>query len=104
MKNSKLFLRGILNSLGVIAYVFLLVLVMNSAQDIFKAENELIAPMIFLILFVFSALITGALILGRPITLYLNGAKKEGLKLLFYTGISLFILLAIAFVVLFLTK
>jgi hypothetical protein len=42
-------------------------------------------------------LVTGGLILGRPIMLYLDGQKKEGVKLLFYTGASLFILLILAF-------
>jgi hypothetical protein len=98
MKNSKLILTAILNSLGVAIYVFLISLIMTNGDKIFgSVDNEAMAPLAFLLLFVFSALVTGGLILGRPIMLYLDGQKKEGVKLLFYTGASLFILLILAF-------
>ena len=40
-------------------------------------------------------LITGSLVLGKPIYLYMEGKKAEGIKLLFYTIISLAVILAI---------
>lgn len=105
MKNSKLILTAVLNSLGVAIYVSLISLVMNNGDKIFGAnDNEIITPIAFLMLFVFSALVTSGLILGKPLMLYFDGQKKEGLKLLFYTGISLFILMILIFLSLALTK
>jgi hypothetical protein len=97
MKNSKLIIRAILNSLGVTIYVFLVSQVMNNGEKIFGAvDNKNIAPIVFLLLFIFSALVTGGLVLGKPIMLYFDGLKKESVKLLFYTGASLFVLLLLA--------
>lgn len=105
MKNSKLIQRGLVNSLGVLIYVFLVSLILNNGAKIFgEVDNELFAPVVFLMLFVFSALTTGSLILGKPILLYLEGAKKEAIKLLFYTGASLFIIIIIISLALFLFK
>ncbi len=100
MKNSKLFWLSALNSLGVAIYVFLVVLFLNNAQNILgPQDNKILSPMIFLLLFVFSALLTGFLVLGRPIMLYINGLKKEGLRALLYTGLGLFIILIIVFII-----
>jgi hypothetical protein len=52
-------------------------------------------------LFVFSALVTGGLVLGRPLLLYIDGQKKEGVKLLLFTGLGLFLFTILTFVVLF---
>ena len=96
MEKNKLIKRAALNSLGVVVYVFLVSLVLNNGERIFGAEdNELISPVIFLLLFVFSALLTSGLILGKPILLYLDGQKKEGVKLLMITGACLFVYLLI---------
>jgi hypothetical protein len=105
MSNNKLFGRAGLSALGVFIYVCLVSLILNNGQKIFgSTTNNILGPMIFLMLFVFSALITGFLIIGKPIMLYLDGLKKESIKLLFYTGLNLLILLLIVFLFLFLTK
>jgi len=97
MKNSKLINRGILDSLGAVVYIFLVSFALNNAEKLLgPVDNKLLAPVIFLLTFIFSALLTGFLILGKPLMLYLDGAKKESLKLLFYTGLSLFVLLLLA--------
>lgn len=104
MKNSKLIIAAILDSLGVAVYIFLVSLIVNNGEKIFGKMASPIAPVAFLLLFVFSALMTGGLILGRPIILYLDGQKKEGLKLLFYTGASLLAILVLIFLGLILTR
>ena len=105
MKDAKLIKLAILNSLGVLIYVFLVSLFMNNAEKIFGAkDNEFLAPVIFILLFVLSALTTGFLILGKPLMLYLDGAKKEAVKLLFYTGSSIFVILIILGITLFLFR
>jgi hypothetical protein len=105
MKNSKLIITAILDSVGVAIYIFLVALVMNNGDKIFGAvDNETFAPVAFLLLFICSALITGGLVLGKPIMLYADGQKKEGIKLLLYTGASLFVLMILTFLTLILLK
>ena len=101
MKNSKLIWQAAADSLGVLAYICLVSLVLTNGAKIFgQSDNKIISPIIFLLLFVLSALITSSLILGKPILLYLEGLKKEGVKLLIYTIINLSILLLILFAIL----
>ena len=105
MKNSNLFKLAAFNSLGVLIDVFLVSLIINNGERIFgSGDNKIIGPIVFLLTFVFSALLTGFLILGKPLMLYLDGQKKEGVKLLFYTGVCLFVLIIISLVILLLLK
>jgi|WetSurMetagenome_2_1015567.scaffolds.fasta_scaffold356998_1 hypothetical protein len=99
MKNSKLVWFSILNSLGVLAYVSLVVLFMSNAEKIFGKSDSALTGVIVLLVFILSALITGSLVLGRPIIYYLEGQKIEGVKLLVYTMISLAMILAIVILV-----
>ena len=94
--NKKLIYYSIVNSLGVLLYVSLVVLFMSNAQNIFGKSDNLLTGVIILLVFILSALITGSLVLDRPILFYLDGKKAEAIKLLFYTMASLFILLLLA--------
>jgi hypothetical protein len=69
---------------------------MFNGEKLFGKINNFTGPMMILLLFVVSAVITSALFLGRPAWLYFNGLKKEGIKLFFYT---LAILIAITLIV-----
>jgi hypothetical protein len=86
MKNSKIVLTGLLHSLGVLAYVVLVVWVMNNGERFFgKMAGQFWGPVAMLLLFVLSATIVGLLVLGRPGYLYFNGQKTEAWCMLFYT-------------------
>jgi len=105
MNNSQLIKRAILNSLGVLIYVSLVATVLNNAAKIFgPLNNSMAGPIVFLMLFVFSALVTCSLVLGKPLLLYMEGLKKEGIKLFLYTGASLFVLLLLAFAIMILIR
>lgn len=104
MKDSKLRVIAILDSLGVAAYVSLVSLIMKNGDKIFGRADSALSPVAFLLLFVFSALLTSGLVLGKPIMLYLDGQKKEGVKLLLYTGLSLFVLVILTFSIMMLMK
>jgi len=104
MNNKKLFFYGAIHSLGVLAYVSLVVLFMSNAQNIFGKDDNFMTGIVVLMVFILSALITGSLVLGRPILFYLDGKKAEAIKLLFYTMASLFILLLLAINVILLLK
>ncbi|BFD25327.1 MAG: hypothetical protein PHY69_08930 [Dysgonamonadaceae bacterium] len=105
MKKNTLIKQGLLYAFGVVVYVSLLSLFMENASGWFGEEDaRVITPVAVLLLFIFSALITGGLVLGKPILLYLEGKKKEGLDQLLSTGISLFVYLLIVFLILWLQK
>jgi hypothetical protein len=65
-------------------------------------NNTFLTPIVFLMLFVCSAAITGYLIFGKPAQMYVDGKKKEAIALLTYTLLSFsvitFIFLALLFV------
>lgn len=86
---------SVLNSLGVLIYVSLVALFMDNAQKIFGKNDNFITGVIVLLIFILSALVTGSLVLGRPILFYLDGKKSEAVKLLFWTIISLAIILTL---------
>jgi hypothetical protein len=93
MKNSKLLLLALLNSLGASVYIAAVVLLMTNAQKFFGQANNFLGSAAILLLFVISATIVGLLVLGRPGHLYFNGFKKEGIVLLLYTIAFLFVII-----------
>ncbi|MFA6993945.1 MAG: hypothetical protein WC268_05160 [Patescibacteria group bacterium] len=95
MKNSKLFGWGLVHSLGVGVYVSLVALLMQNGERIFGQMNNLLGPVAILMLFVLSAAVTGALVLGRPVLFYLDGHKAEAVKLFGFTLGWLFVLLTV---------
>ena|SRR3989304_7481821 len=104
MTKSKLILWSFVHSAGTFIYIILVSLVMINGGKIFGQADNLWGGIIILMLFVFSALIVGLLMLGRPIIFYLNGLKKEGIQLLIYTMITLFLLLVITSTIYILVK
>ena len=96
MKNTKLIQISFLNSVGVLAYISLVVLIMQNGEKLFGKMDGFSGPVLMLLLFVFSALVTGLLVLGRPIWLYMEGERKEAVSLLYCTvGWMLAILVAV---------
>ena len=105
MKNSTLAKWGATHALGVFVYILLLATFFSYASDWFgKADQKIITPVAALMLFVFSALVTGGLVLVKPLTLYFDGQKKDGLRLLFFTGLSIFVFMLIVFAILLIMK
>lgn len=62
--------------------------------------DTVFAPIMMLMLFVFSATLTAMLVLGRPILWYLDGRKKDAVTLFFYTLSVFFIIMLVAFILL----
>jgi len=95
MSNSKLVLFGFIHALGVGVYVAIVATFMRHGEQIFGKMNNLLGPMAFLLMFVLSAAVTSALVLGRPILFYLDNKKAEAVKLFGYTLGWLFVLIAV---------
>jgi len=98
MKN--IYLTALVNSLGALVYIVLVGLLIQNGATIFGKVSTFLGPIAFLLLFVVSALIVGALILGKPFMLYLDGKKKEAFSLFLATGLWLAIYTIIALLVL----
>lgn len=81
--NKKLIGSSFLLALGESAYIFLVALFMFNAERLLGSKPEPVGMVAFLLLFVTSAAVSGALILGKPILLYLEGRKSESIKLFF---------------------
>lgn len=81
----KIIKRALIDSIGTTLYIILVVSFIFSLQIFSKKEDIIIIPIAMLLLFVSSAAITGFLVFGKPVMLYLDGKKKEAVALLGYT-------------------
>jgi len=81
----RLELWGLIDSLGVAIYVFIVSRLISSGQELFGKMEKFWGPFVFLLLFVLSAAVVGLLVFGRVAYFYLEGYKKESISLLFYT-------------------
>lgn len=100
MKNQKTWLWSAINAIGVFVYVMLVVWVIMNGEKIFgQMEEKYWGPVTFLLLFVFSALVCGLLVFGRPIYLWFDNAKKEAVKMILFTAANLFVILLVAVLV-----
>lgn len=86
---------ALINALLTGVYATIVALIMKNGERIFGKMDNLFGPVAFLLLFVLSAAITGALILGKPILMYLENRKPEAIRLFFYTIGWLFIIVAV---------
>lgn len=98
----------IVHSLGhavlVLVYVSLVAQVMNHGTQWFGADDKAWTPVVVLMLFVLSAAITGSLVLGRPVLMYMDGKKKDALQFFGYTVGWLFVLTIVVFTFLVVSK
>lgn len=99
MKNSKLIFWAIIDSIGVFVYVSAVAFAIFNGQKFFGQINNFTGPLMLLLLFIVSAVITAVLFLGRPAWLYFNNFKKEGIKLFFCTLAFLVTITLIVFAV-----
>ncbi len=81
MEKSKLIQRSFVNSLSAVVYIAIVAWFMFNGGQIFGKMENFWGPFALLLLFVISATAVGALILGKPILLYLDGEKKAGVEM-----------------------
>ncbi len=68
--------------------------------DFVDKPDTVFAPIMMLMLFVFSAAVTSILVLGRPILWYLDGKKKEAISLFIHTLVIFLFIILFAFILL----
>lgn len=103
MLDMKLIKQSLPYSAGAILYIAVVATVMRNAERLFddgKPDSPL-APVAVLLLLVTSAATMGMLVFGKPLMLYIDGKKREGVMMAVYTigelaafTILLFVLLA----------
>ena len=98
MTSSKLIKASLINSIIALLYISGVALLMTNAQNIFGKGDNVFTGIAVLMLFVISAAIMGFVILGRPILMYLDGLKKEAVKLFYLTIAWLILIAAIIFI------
>ena len=97
MKKSNLAVSGLLNAFLAVAYISLVAVIMSNGDKIFgSGPDTFVAPIIFLLIFVISAAVTGDLIIGRPALLYLDNQKSEARKLFKFTVLFLILFALVA--------
>lgn len=96
MKTHDYILKSFINAGCTFAYISLVAWFMSNGERLFGGgEDTFVIPIFMLLLFVISASITGFLVLGKPITLFIDGQKKEAFALLFATLAWLVVFLVI---------
>lgn len=104
MSKKSILRYALLEVLAAVLYVLLVSIFMTQAEKVFGPEDTMLSPVVFLLLLVFSVSIMGMTIFGRSIMWYLDGQKKEAVKLLFYKLAYLFVFTFLAIFALALSK
>ncbi|MDP3899536.1 MAG: hypothetical protein Q8Q23_00455 [bacterium] len=90
-------LQSLLHALGVVLYTAFIAWFLNNGERFFGQIKSFWGPLMILLLFMISALITSSLVFAKPIMLYLNGKKKEGMDMFLYTAGWLIVITAVLF-------
>jgi len=88
----------ICNAVAAATYIALIVLLIAYVGENAQTNNKILAPIAFLSLFTLSAAVMGYLFLLQPVTLYLDGKKKEAVAFFTKTIASFAIITAIILV------
>lgn len=80
-------LIALVESLGLTAYVAVFALLVRGAQSWLRpgAIHPVTATILFLLVFVVSALICGSIVLGYPLLLFFEGKKKLAVEIVILT-------------------
>ncbi|MDP1706934.1 MAG: hypothetical protein Q8L36_03915 [bacterium] len=92
MTTAKIIKHSIINSVGAAAYVTVVAQIIRNGEAIFGQMKSAFAPVAFLLLFSVSAAVMAILVFGQPIIWYVEGFKKQGIRLAIYTVALLFLI------------
>ena len=99
MKKMHPILASFIHAAGVASYVCAIALLMTSTRAFAGKAPAVISMAAFLMLFIVSAVVTGLLVMGKPILLYADGAKKQAIAMLLMTVAWLFTITVIALII-----
>lgn len=75
-----------INALLTLVYIIAVATLMQNGNRLFGQTDTFMTPVLVLLLFTLSAIVVGGLVLGKPLMLYLDGKKKEGVALFLQTA------------------
>jgi len=88
--NTKIIKQSLSFSALAVLYIALVTMVMSHVGKLVsQQENNVLGPMVFLLLVVISVATMGMLIFGKPIMLYIDGKRREAVFMVICTVISL---------------
>lgn len=94
---NSIFKNAVVNAFATALYIVLIASFLFHAPKFFgRGDDTVLIPIIMLLLFVFSAAVTGLLVFARPLLWYWDGKKKEAFSLIVSTLLILFIITLIA--------
>ncbi|MBI2448159.1 hypothetical protein HYV44_01180 [Candidatus Microgenomates bacterium] len=101
MQKKNLVLQSFLNALLAVVYISLVALLMSNGEALFGQGDDMtmVGPMMILLILVLSASIMGSLFFAKPVMLYLDGKKKEAVRMLSFTIGWTFIFTVLALVI-----
>ncbi|OGD67554.1 hypothetical protein A3F08_00810 [Candidatus Berkelbacteria bacterium RIFCSPHIGHO2_12_FULL_36_9] len=97
---NKILKTSLFNALGVAVYVGIVALLMENGLQLFGNLSGVSGIFVFLMLFVISAAVCGSLVFGKPVLMYLDGEKKEAVRLLTKTIAWLVLIVIITLIIL----
>ncbi len=77
-----------LNAAAATAYIAIVATVMFFGNRFAGPANSIVGPIAFISLFTLSAAVMGFLFLSQPLQMYLDGKKKQAVKLFIQTLLS----------------
>lgn len=89
--------QGLFQALGVLAYCSLISLFIFNAESIVGKEDNAFSPIIFLLLFSTSVLISATIVFYKPYKFFIEGKKKEALDTVIATALWLFVFVVVIF-------
>lgn len=99
MKKHPLAITTFRNTVGAIAYIFLVSQIMNSSELLFgNSANSYLGPFAILLLFVLSATVVGGLLFGQAIYLFFDNKKKDSIQSAIYSIGWFFAITTVVFV------
>lgn len=96
--------QSFIYSLAAAAYIALVAIFMANAEKFLGKNDTALSALAFLLLFSLSALIVGALLVGKPLMIYLDGKKKEAVWALLANAGWMLLFLIISLAILMLIK
>ena len=91
------FTISLLQAAGLVLYVFLVANILQAGQQWFSlghAVHPVLGATFFLMLFVFSAIISASIVLGYPVLLFFDGKRSLAVRIVFGTAAWLILFLA----------
>ena len=82
---------GFFQALGVTAYCSFVGVIFWKGNEIFDKPDCYVGPVMFLLLFIASAMICALMVFYKPYLLFFDGRKKEALETVLNTAVWLFI-------------